>query len=75
MNRRPWRRWRKHYHWCAVVIITIIPVTPTILEPIAPGCDQYGPECVIDTTTGDTPPEVVIVTNYPDPYEPLPLNP
>jgi hypothetical protein len=63
------RRWRKHYRWIAPLIVT---VTPVALPPIAPGCDTYGPACVIDTT-GTWPGDVPTVETTGD--NPEPLNP
>lgn len=41
--------------------------TPT---PIAPGCVEFGPDCVIDLTgSWPTTPPVVIVQTFPSPYE------
>lgn len=41
--------------------------TPT---PIAPGCVEYGPACVIDLTDSwPTTPPVVVVQTFPSPYE------
>lgn len=50
---------------------TAVPTsTPT---PIAPGCVEYGPDCVIDlTTTWPTTGPVVIVQHFPCPLSPLP---
>lgn len=72
MNRRNWRRHYKWFRYIIPVIVTIVPVTPTILEPIAPGCVEYGPECVIDYTAGDTPPVTVVEQTDADPYPLIP---
>ena len=47
--------------------------TPTAQPtPIAPGCVEYGPDCVIDLTTGwPTVGPVVIVQTFPCPLSPL----
>lgn len=47
--------------------------TPTTAPtPIAPGCVEYGPDCVIDTTgTWPTVGPVVIVQTFPCPMSPI----